>query len=70
MRDTQREREREAETHPVSLVGTFSPFTVRVTIKRYEFSATALPIKPLFLYIISVTFGLSLHSEDLIFLQC
>ena len=38
------------------LIGAFNPFTFRVTIERYEFSAIVLPVKSLLLHIVSVPF--------------
>ena len=57
--------------YPLLLIGAGSPFTFRVTIERYEFSAIVLPIKSWFQkrnhvcsFLVYVTLGLSLHLKD------
>ena len=42
--------------YPVSVDWGFYPFTFRVTVERYEFSAIVLSVMSLFLYIVSVPF--------------
>ena len=38
------------------LIGTFSPFTFRVVIERYEFSTIVLPVELVFLVMLSGSF--------------
>ena len=41
-------------TFPIAFIGAFSPFTFRVIIDRYKFSAIVLPVKLVFLVMSSV----------------